>query len=109
MCREDIRIMRRSHSTCRTKSVTTTSTQLVGYSTDRISLIISAPSAGTLWITTDTEAVVGAGFPLVAGDPPFRLNLLYDGESVTKTWLAIMSAGTISIGVIESFWKDDEQ
>lgn len=99
MCMEDVRIARQALWTESQAAIGIASAQILASAPNTFSIIFSPPASGTVTVSTISPVVSLAGFLLSAGIPPLKLNLLFDGAIVTKTWFGIGSvATTIQIG-----------
>jgi hypothetical protein len=100
---EDIKIGRRGrHSNGNAVVGNAASVLLVPQDPDRTALIISAPSAGYITVSTDPTAVLDKGINLYALQYPLELSLEQHGAIVRQAFSAIASAGTPTIGYLAS-------
>lgn len=84
-----------------TKTIATTSTQLIGPNPKRIGLIINSPVANRLTLSFTNPAVADQGINLYAGDPPLVLKRRDFGNAIQQEIIAIMTTLAESITVVE--------
>lgn len=107
MCMEDVRIGRKSTAGETIKSVSQTSSMLVGQSPKRIALLISAPNTGYITISFNGPVVSGSGIIINALGPPLSLNIHDHGAIIKKEIYVIHSATTTNVGVWETSLEDE--
>ena len=107
MCVEDIIIARASVKRQRTVTVALTDGELVGADADRVSLLISAPSANTLILSFGTAAAAAVGIRLSAGDPALLLTVRDHGEIVVGAIRALMTVAGVDITVWETILQQE--
>lgn len=86
MCMEDIRLGRRSPVGVRTLTLDGGDQPLLSPAPSRVSLVICAPSSGTVTLTVEVAATEYQGIVLAAGQPPLILDVHRHGELVTRGW-----------------------
>ncbi len=83
--------------------VTTGDSPMLGANPRRVALIVSAPVAGTLYLSLWGPAVVGQGIAIPAGTPALKLDADLYGEVFREEVRGIMSGAAQTIGIIEIF------
>lgn len=99
MCMQDVLIGRKSQAFQVVQTVPVTSIVLLESDSNRFSIVISPPSAGTLTLSFAETAIANEGIRIDTTGEPFILTLKEHGSLVTRRITAIMSAGSIPIGI----------
>lgn len=84
-----------------TKTIATTSTQLIGPNPKRIGLIINSPVANRLTLSFTNPAVADEGIILYAGDQPLHLKRRDFGMAIQQEIFAIMNTAAEGITTVE--------
>jgi hypothetical protein len=103
VCKETVRILRNTIPAGSIQSVTTTAKILITRSLERISLTITPPASGRLTLSLNPEPTDQNGITLYATQSPFKLSFFNDGALTFGPWYAIADAGTLTIGIAETF------
>lgn len=103
MCCEDIKIQYSKHSVGRLVALTGASQLLVSPDPYRWSIVVGQVASGNAWIIADQVAVVGNGFQLATVQAPLVLTRDEVGDTVSKAFYIIHSAGGVNIWVVETF------
>lgn len=103
MCIEDIRLGRETRTATTSRSVGTTAVQLVQRATDRTSLLISCAVGDRITLSHDPGVTDQFGLVLHAAGSPLLLDIRQHGDIVVGPIYAVASAGTVTVGMIESF------
>lgn len=103
MCIEDIRLGRQSYSREDHVSVGTSLSVLVPNADNRISLVISAPTQGNVYISVNPNDAGTNGIQLSAGMPPLQLTIQSHGGIVRKRLYVVGSASGITVSVWSNY------
>lgn len=106
MCMQDVIIGRKTGSYQVTPTINATSTILLPADDKRFAIVISNPSAGVLTLSFADPAVANQGIRIDTGSEALILTLKEHGNMVTRKIMAIMSAGSIPVGVWVSRFED---
>ena len=101
MCMEDIRLGRKTAGIQNLIALTNASQRIVDQSPDRVMLTIYPPVSGTATIAMSADVAVNVGITLTSEDHPIKLNIIDDGDLVTKAWYGIHSAGGVTLAIYE--------
>lgn len=96
---QDVKIGRQSQAFQIVQTVPATSIVLLDADAKRFAIVISPPSAGTLTLSMNDTAIANEGIRIDTTGEPLKLTLKEHGSIVTRRITAIMSAGSIPIGI----------
>lgn len=107
MCKEGIRIGRRTQTRRTRIAVQTTSTQMLKADANRISIIFPIPATNNIWIMPTDVAADGTGIKLYATGHTERFWIEQHGQFVTGAWNGISPAGAQTVDVLETLWVEE--
>jgi hypothetical protein len=108
MCMQDIQLGRQTYTSEISLSVGESAIELVSSSPNRIALIISAPSTGTITISTNPAVSANNGIILTSGIEPTILNIKDHGDIVRKRLYVIGSTTSITTTVISIILQEQK-
>lgn len=85
----------------RSVPVGATDTPLVPGATNRVALLIGAPTTAAVWLSFVGPAAVGTGIRIPPGSQPLKLDAELYAEALTDEIRAITESGTENVGVVE--------
>jgi hypothetical protein len=92
----------RKHGVVRSVAVTSTATQILGPSEQRVALLFSPPTTGNYTVSTDPNVALGTGLNLMTTTPAILITIELFGDAVKKPWFAIGPAGGLTAGILET-------
>lgn len=107
MCMEDVRIWRKTYSTQTIVSVSTSMVELCAPNPHRVAISISPPSSGNLSVSMNTQDSSSVGMLIGAAGHIGKWTLQDDGDIVRRGLSGVMSTGTQSITVWETFLHEE--
>lgn len=102
MCWQDVEIGRQTSTKVNTYSTGAASAKILDANPFRYSLVMGAPSAGTVFYSTEAIGAGGQGITLNTGAPPMILNVKDHGDLVRHEWYARGDAAARAHTVIET-------
>ena len=108
MCKEDLRLARKSYSRSLRVTTSTTSTQVLPYSPDRIAVTFSAHTAGRIYITNRRDSSPEEGLFVPANTQSVTFTYLSHPDFVRGPVFAQCPDGAIGFGIVESFLSESE-
>lgn len=102
MCWEDVKIGRDTSTKVTSFSTGAADAKILDANPFRYALILGAPSAGTVFYSTEVIGAGGQGLTLNTGATPLALNVKDHGDLVRHEWHARGDAGARVHTVIET-------
>lgn len=103
MCMEDIRVMRQTRVVTSVRHLDATAREFVPYARDRVGIIICAPVAGTMFISTIPGFTGVKGLQIRSNTNPVEFTLMRNGAFVIGPIYALLNGASIDVAYIEIF------
>lgn len=107
MCKEGIRIGRKTQVKITSVAVQTTSTQLLKNDANRIAIIFPIPQTNPIWMMPGAVAVANRGFQTYATGHLETIDVQKHGQLAMMDWYGISPAGAQTIDIAEVLWVEE--